>query len=682
MGNTLIKDKTLAEYVPAKPGDPGHPGTPAVPERVTYENRMRRYEAPSSMMQRNQDGVTWTTPLDILRRMIGNSSLSAAAAHYSDSWGAVEVNGKTQRVPLEWTNAWIDRMESVRVVYPAQPAIPARPPVAGSPARTVYDMHFGWNASAQSLAVLPQGWGGTARFNITRPVGVVVGFTRVSDIPAGARHSFSAIRNGLVFGDGKIQVRENGQTRQTIASMTGTDSVEAAINGGTIEWHINGQMLYRGPFKMDGDFVLDAVLYAGDDAVDSPSLKAGAVEAQGAHLMLAPMVMGASGDGQGGHLNLPLFALLGGDAVAQAALKLRAIRASSAPLPRGGLRLRAMRLSASQAKNNAVAQMSLARLNAEGQLAGGDDAWVPKYSVGALGMLPLIVGGSSLTGGVLDGGMALQPLQVMSSQDAYGDGRLSMAAVQLSADLEAFTSVVRARELVGSVHSTTADCIFTIVFSEVIGASSSIQVAATVVQVQATERMQAQDESSMSSRIVAAMLEQLGLAEKHEVLSFRLVEGKPVLLDGGETWVVNTASQATTRYENYSFNSFMNCGCKHFGVRKDGVYLLEGRDDAGSPIEAGVALGKQDFGSIQKKGIQAVYAGVSASGQLFLKVKAQGGDEFVYKPRRIDRDLRQQRFDPGKGLMASYFEFDLVTDCGEFELDNITFNVVASKRRI
>ena len=57
-----------------------------------------------------------------------------------------------------------------------------------------------------------------------------------------------------------------------------------------------------------------------------------------------------------------------------------------------------------------------------------------------------------------------------------------------------------------------------------------------------------------------ALMEQIGTAEKTTALTFRLVGGVPVLLEDGHAWTVNTDTNATTRYENYSFNSFATVG--------------------------------------------------------------------------------------------------------------------------
>ena len=56
--------------------------------------------------------------------------------------------------------------------------------------------------------------------------------------------------------------------------------------------------------------------------------------------------------------------------------------------------------------------------------------------------------------------------------------------------------------------------------------------------------------------------------------------------------------------------------------------------------------------------------------------------EWVSDDMRVNGiPMRVQRFDPGRGLRANYFTFDLVSE-GDFELDSVTFAVAATKRRI
>lgn len=685
MANTLLKDRILIEYIPGTEADPGHPGSPGSPERTVWELQDKRYEAPASSMTRLSDG-TWTTPLDILRQMVGLPGLTATAAHYSDVWVAVvqESTGlRTDRVPVTWTNAWITRKERVKVTYPAVPPTPPRAPTPGNPARSVYNLRLGWNAGARSARVLPSGWTGTARFTINKPVGAVVGFSPAATAPVRFRSGFKAITYGLVIGSGQIRVREKGVTGKSLAPTTGADEIEARITPSTIEWVINGSSVFRGLFRMDDDFILDAVLYSGGDAVNNPSLADGVVsDADAGNLLLAPLAIALGGDGQGARLSLKPLELLGGDAIAQGTLRMGAPHVSSAPLPRGALRVRPVRLLASDQVHDGFGVLRLVGPSAEAEVIGGDSAWAPEYSIGALGLLPVTLSAVAISGGVLGAELQTAAVRVLASEDAYGEARMTTAPLRALSDVEAITPLVRAQELMGAVHTAQTTMYVAITISETLSAGGVASVSAMTLTAQAMEQVGAEDEASLTEHIVAAAMEQLGVAEKHMALLFKIVNGQPVLLNDGEAWVVNTATNASTRYEMYGFNSFMAVGTRHFGVRKDGVYLLEGSTDAGQPIAAGVALGKHDFGNQNIKRIEAIYAGVSATGQLVLKVR-DGQGEYAYRARRVDRDMQTQRFDPGRGLRANFFEFDLLNASGgEFELHNITFSLVASKRRI
>ena len=715
MANTLIKEKTLIEYIPEVLDDPGSPGSPGVPARTVWESKTVRHEANTNSMSsvfqykdqqtgeiravgsiqavpqaaRGSFTVIWSTPLDALRRMLGDTKITASQAHYSDVWGVGVMpsdtfgSTHTYRMPFSWTSAWVERTERVKVEYPAIPPVPPRPPVKGSPARSVFNMHFGWNASAQSLQVLPAGWVGTADFSIQKPIGAVVGFTKVSDIQQGMRDEFSDVKYALVFGDGQIKLREGGVTSKVLAPMSGNDAVEATVNGRTIEWRVNGTLLHRGPFVMSADYVLDAVLYAGGDAVESPVLTAGvASEPERMTLPMLPLAISA-------HMGTPfsfalrtrpLALLASEDAILQAKLKMKPLRAQTGGFGAARLVLRRIMASAASTKQNARGRLRTAALQVDADVVGGEGAWVPKYSIGTLGMLPLTTSIDVLGGQSLEFGPRMRALWGRGSENVYGESRTAMMPLAVLGDVETITRLVRAQELVGAHPTLEQTSYITLVLSESLGAAGSVTIAAATVTAQAQEQIGVQDEAQLTAHIVAALMEQIGTAEKTTALTFRLVGGVPVLLEDGHAWTVNTDTNATTRYENYSFNSFATVGLRQFGVRKDGVYLLQGATDADQTIESGVALGKHDFGTQALKHIEAVYAGVSAAGQLFLRV-GDGRSQYTYKARRVDADMRVQRFDPGRGLRANYFTFDLVSE-GDFELDSVTFAVAAIKRRI
>lgn len=157
-------------------------------------------------------------------------------------------------------------------------------------------------------------------------------------------------------------------------------------------------------------------------------------------------------------------------------------------------------------------------------------------------------------------------------------------------------------------------------------------------------------------------------------------------LDEGECWVVNWDTGAASRYEGYDFNSFATIDGQPYGLRSDGLYLLDGDDDAGEPIRASFSLGERTFGIPGLKRMEQVYAGMSSTGRMFLKVRYQneaGPQEFIYAARRSDEYQRMQRFDVGRGIKAHFLTFEIYNNDGcDFELDTVEFIVANMSRRI
>ncbi len=170
-----------------------------------------------------------------------------------------------------------------------------------------------------------------------------------------------------------------------------------------------------------------------------------------------------------------------------------------------------------------------------------------------------------------------------------------------------------------------------------------------------------------------------------EALLHALIEGwsaMPVAGDGAAIWVVNAETGASTRYENFPFNSFAKIGNDFFGCKSDGIYQLDGDDDAGDPVQAVMSFGKQDFGTTMLKRVTNIYAGTSSGGRLFVKVLVEG-QSYLYEARDASGELQVQRFDLGRGLRANYLEFELYNSGGDdFELASVEFAAVPLSRRI
>jgi len=170
-----------------------------------------------------------------------------------------------------------------------------------------------------------------------------------------------------------------------------------------------------------------------------------------------------------------------------------------------------------------------------------------------------------------------------------------------------------------------------------------------------------------------------------EALLHALIEGwsaLPAAGDGAAIWVVNAETGASTRYEQFQFNSFAQIGDSYFGCASDGIYQLDGDDDAGTPVQAMVSFGKQDFGASVLKRVTNIYAGTSSGGKLFVKVLVEG-QSYLYEARDASGELQVQRFDLGRGLRANYLEFELYNaDGDDFELASVEFAAVPLSRRI
>lgn len=161
-------------------------------------------------------------------------------------------------------------------------------------------------------------------------------------------------------------------------------------------------------------------------------------------------------------------------------------------------------------------------------------------------------------------------------------------------------------------------------------------------------------------------------------------------VDNGEyvAWLLNTESKGLSTYTNYPFNSFFEVGGKWIGVTGAGLYTLGGDDDDGEAIDARLRLGMQSLGSRMVKHIPEAFIGYTGDGRLILRliIVADGSGEKVaadyrMKPRPAGAK-RESRFEPGKGVQAVDFDFEIENiDGGDFDISSIEFYPLAVGRR-
>lgn len=140
-------------------------------------------------------------------------------------------------------------------------------------------------------------------------------------------------------------------------------------------------------------------------------------------------------------------------------------------------------------------------------------------------------------------------------------------------------------------------------------------------------------------------------------------------------WCVHLDNYAATQYTGYDFTSISGT----YATGSSGFYDLEGT----GTVDAHISLGKEDFGAENMKRLPACYLGVSSDAPMELRVSTPDDEDYRYEARSSGADVRIQRVDPGKGLMANWYELSIYnTEGSDFTLASVSFAPAASGRRI
>jgi hypothetical protein len=157
-------------------------------------------------------------------------------------------------------------------------------------------------------------------------------------------------------------------------------------------------------------------------------------------------------------------------------------------------------------------------------------------------------------------------------------------------------------------------------------------------------------------------------------------------------WVCNTDSKSFVSYVNYPFNSFADDPAdpqRYFGMCEDGIYELDGDDDAGTAIESRVRMGLNNLGNQRLKRVPGIYFGVTATGQIVIKVSTQDEKgvreeswyELVPKDGGRGAGAQEGRVKFGRGLRSIYWDFELVSR-HRYEIQSVQLMPMNLERRI
>jgi hypothetical protein len=191
------------------------------------------------------------------------------------------------------------------------------------------------------------------------------------------------------------------------------------------------------------------------------------------------------------------------------------------------------------------------------------------------------------------------------------------------------------------------------------------------------EEASAEDAWSWSASLTQSQDEILTLADD---MQFR-TQAAPLEADT-EVWCVNVDTGASSRYEQYGFNSFFESGGVLYGVAADGVYRLDSDADAGNRIESLIYVGQTDFDTNRVKYLPKVYFGGASSRPIHVQVSADGVDR-TYEARNWSSTLDVHRVDCGVGVKANYWGITLKNSGGaDYAVDAVMLTPITTLRRM
>jgi len=625
----LVKNKNVS-YTPGTPGTMATPGRPYQPAYTSYETlTVCRFRAGAGLVQGHF--VVWD--VNVPSNTPGES--------------ATKVGQTIGFLPTYFDSGiYSCQPETVATFHEEQGYIPPTPAVPATEAQLTQDMNLGWNSGARSIASFDVN--GQAVFLAPYPlIGAVVGLAAED-----ADRGYANITHGFYFSGGVAYIIESGTIVQRFDVYGPMDEFRIRRVNGIVSYFYYDNEIYASETTSDGAVFLKAVLYSGDDSITALSF---------GELVVCISELRPLGARPPGYTEL--LPLVTDDRTRFGKLQpLKTLGYNG----QAGIPKLAPLTSVGSDKPYAEGRTSLHRLTASGSSA----LLVPSYAI-SNGILPLLsTAGHGLTGGIGGGDVEFLPIQSRGSDHNYGEGIVSLQPF-VSAGYAAPADSVFMYEQPGIVDSYATRQEAVIVFLD------WFQVATVLTGTRETiallmEQAEVGDTMSLSA-VLGARIDTVFYVSFSDSIS--------QVGDDAAVWVVNTVTQASTRYENFGFNSFGKWEGAYYGAKSDGLYLLDGDDDNGTPIDAMIAFGVQTFGDTLYKRVPTVYIGARSNGKLLLRVK-DADREYLYETRTSSPKLATQRFDIGRGLRLNAFEFELYNQDGDdFELATIEFIPLLTKRK-
>lgn len=539
-------------------------------------------------------------------------------------WTVPTDGSDPQYIPVA-TGGGVGEIRYRCVTLPRQryiPAVVATPPTPGGSlaAAIAATYSLGWTGGARSLDIITGD--GYVQFTIAAVLGGIVAGLNDNDETT----LFTELEHALYFTAGTVRVIEGGVIKSSVGSYAVNDVFKIDRTSGTVTYYKNGSLIYTSLVSSSGTVFLDTSLYSAHDALTTPSL----------------LETGAPLTGGGATLTASVPGVIGGEGTRPAMGVLTAPRATLVAI--GGI---------------ATPEVAYGGGTISGFMLGATGL------TGEIGGATMVSPRASLFGGEGTGhGSAILTASAatLSGDASEGNGNASMGSAPVTID-----ATMTEQRIVYVAFDSSMDAVYLL---SAIALRSASMVSDAALDAAASATLQR----------FATMSTTVNAAPNASRISSADITGRD---DGFQVWALDYDSLAQSMYEHYNFNSFADLEGVSFGAKADGVYQLEGDRDSGAYIRASADFGRTALGTNLQKRVPYVYAGVSTSGRLVLRVSVDGGKSYSYYAIAAGSEQKVARFDLGHGLKGNYWHFELFNVEGaDVDLDTIEFAPVFQQRRI
>ena len=162
--------------------------------------------------------------------------------------------------------------------------------------------------------------------------------------------------------------------------------------------------------------------------------------------------------------------------------------------------------------------------------------------------------------------------------------------------------------------------------------------------------------------------------------SLRSAISSPVTV-AHESYVINLATGAVSRYTDFPFDRIHRFGGRHFGIRPDGVYELTGSTDDGVPIESTVKTFQTDFGTTNLKRVPYVYLFGRFGDDMTVGVQANEGIEYSFPAPAAVGGVQAVRAKAAQGIKGNAWAFSVANvGGGDFEIERVEVIVTSTEK--